>query len=59
MALLGVSPRERMLDYGGIEMLPDLVEDVFFVDALVLDLEESFVSGIEDWWGEFISDMCL
>jgi hypothetical protein len=59
MALLGLSERERMLEYECIELLPDLEESVLFVDVLVPDLEESFVSGIDDWWGDFVSDMFL
>lgn len=59
MALLNLSAQDRMLDYGCVDLLPELEEDVFFADTLVLDLEESFVLGIDGWWGDFISDFCL
>ena len=59
MALLGLQAGDRMLEYECIDLLPDLEEDGFFVDTVIPDLEESFVSGLDDWWGDFISDMCL
>jgi hypothetical protein len=48
-----------MLEYECIDLLPDLEEDVLFVDVLVSDPEESYVSGMEDWWPGFVSDMFL
>lgn len=59
MALFGLSCRERMLEYDCIDLLPDLEEDVQFVDVIVPDLEESFTAGLDDWWGDFVSDMYL
>lgn len=59
MAVLGLSERERMLEYDSVELLPDLEEAVFFVDVIIPDLEESFVSGLDDWWGAFVADMYL
>ncbi|MDR3332064.1 MAG: hypothetical protein LBT08_05490 [Synergistaceae bacterium] len=55
MAVLGMSKGDRMLEYECIELLPDLEEDVFFVDILIPDLEESYVAGLDDWWGDFIA----
>ena len=59
MALLGVSERDRMVIYSCIELLPDLECDVFCTDVIIPMIEESFVSGIDDWWPGFIADMCL
>ncbi|MDR1885492.1 MAG: hypothetical protein LBQ56_04400 [Synergistaceae bacterium] len=59
MAVLGLSDRERMSEYGGIELLPDLEEDVLFVDVLIPDLAESYECGLDDWWGDFIASMNL
>ena len=59
MPLLGLPPRERMLEYDSIELLPDLEESVLFVDVLIPDLEDSFELGMEDWWGDFVADMYL
>jgi hypothetical protein len=59
MALLGMADRDRNIEYDCVDLLPDLEEDVLFVDVLVPDLEESFVSGIDEWWSEFVSDMFL
>ena len=59
MALLGMPDRERMVEYDCIELLPDLEESVLFVDVIIPDLEESFVSGLDDWWGNFVADMYL
>ena len=59
MALLGLSKRERMLEYDSVDLLPDLEESVFFGDVLIPDLEDAFVLGMDDWWGDFVSDMYL
>jgi hypothetical protein len=48
-----------MIEYDCIDLLPDLEEDVLFVDVLASDLEESYASGLEDWWPSFVSDMFL
>jgi hypothetical protein len=48
-----------MLGYDSIDLLPDLEEDVFFDDSTIVDIEESFLSGIDDWWGGFVADMYL
>ncbi|MDR1514874.1 MAG: hypothetical protein LBS45_04200 [Synergistaceae bacterium] len=57
MANLGLAHNERMLEYECIDLLPDLEEDVLFADVLIPDLEESYVSGMEEWWPEFVFDM--
>jgi uncharacterized radical SAM superfamily protein len=59
VALLGLAGKERMLEYECIDLLPDLEEDVLFVDVLIPDSEESYASGMEDWWPGFVSDMFL
>jgi hypothetical protein len=59
MALLGLSEREKMTEYNCIELLPGLEEDVFSVDVIVPSIDESFVSGWDDWWANFVADMCL
>lgn len=59
MPILGLLPRERMLEYDCIDLLPDLEESVLFVDVLIPDLEDSFELGMEDWWGDFVADMHL
>lgn len=59
MALLNLSRQDRMLDYRCVDLLPELEEDVFFDDTLILSLEESFMSGIDGWWSDFISDLSL
>jgi hypothetical protein len=59
MALLGLSGRERMTEYNCIELLPGLEEDVFDTDVIIPSIEESFVSGWDDWWANFVADMCL
>ncbi|MDR2780781.1 MAG: hypothetical protein LBB28_06620 [Synergistaceae bacterium] len=59
MALLGLSERERMTEYNCIELLPELEEDVFCVDVIIPPIDESFVSGLDDWWANFVADMCL
>lgn len=57
MANLGLAQRERMLEYECIDLLPDLEEDVLFIDTVIPDLEESYVLGMEDWWPDFVFDM--
>lgn len=59
MALLSLAKQFRMIQYECVDLLPDLEEDILFVDTTIPDLEESFVSGLDDWWGDFVSDMCL
>ncbi len=59
MALLGLGMRERMLEYDSIELLPSLEETVLFTDTTIPDLDETFASGMDDWWPAFISDMYL
>jgi hypothetical protein len=46
-----------MLEYECIDLLPDLEEDVLFIDTVIPDLEESYVLGMEDWWPDFVFDM--
>jgi hypothetical protein len=57
MATIGLSEKERMLEYEGIGLLPGLEEDVLFVDVLVMGSEESYISGLEEWWPDFVFDM--
>jgi hypothetical protein len=59
MALLGLSERDRMIEYGCIELLPDLEDDVFCADVIIPCIEEAFSSGIDDWWPNFVADTCL
>ncbi|MDR1650413.1 MAG: hypothetical protein LBR87_01345 [Synergistaceae bacterium] len=59
MAVLGLSERERMVQYSCIELLPDLEDDILFADVVVPCIEESFSSGFDDWWPNFVADMCL
>ncbi|MDR1915396.1 MAG: hypothetical protein LBQ58_02355 [Synergistaceae bacterium] len=59
MAVLGLDIADRMVQHEAVNMLPDLEEAVLCDDVLVPCLEESFISGIDDWWGSFIADMCL
>ncbi|MDR1966228.1 MAG: hypothetical protein LBQ36_05920 [Synergistaceae bacterium] len=59
MAVLGLSERERMLEYACIELLPDLEEDVICTEVTIPSIEEAFSSGMEDWWANFVADMCL
>jgi hypothetical protein len=59
MSLLGLPERDRIAEYSCIELLPELEEDVFSVDVIVPSIDESFVSGWDDWWANFVADMCL
>ena len=59
MSVLGLPQQERMLEYDSIDLLPDLEESVFFGDVLIPDLEDSFLLGLDDWWGDFVADMYL
>jgi hypothetical protein len=59
MALLRLPENVRMLGFDCIALLPDLEEDVFFEDTMIVDLEESFVAGLDDWWSGFVTDMYL
>lgn len=59
MVVLGLPERDRMLEYDCIELLPDLEEGVLSADIVIPDIEESFISGLDDWWGGFVADMYL
>ncbi|MDR1471489.1 MAG: hypothetical protein LBS75_03110 [Synergistaceae bacterium] len=59
MAVLGLCAADRMVDHEAVNLLPDLEAAVLFADVLIPCMEDAFVSGIEDWWGNFIADMCL
>ncbi len=59
MALLSLPNNARMLEYDSVDLLPDLVEDVFFEDVTIVDIEEAYTVGLDDWWGGFVSDMYL
>lgn len=59
MALLSLAEKDRMVEYDCVDLLPDLEEDVFFDDVIITDLEDTFTSGLDDWWGGFVSDMYL
>jgi hypothetical protein len=59
MAVLGLSERERMVEYNCVDLLPGLEGDVFCSEVILPVIEESFVSGMDDWWPSFIADMCL
>jgi len=59
MAVLSLSQQDRMLMYNCIDLLPDLECAVFSTDIIIPVIEESFVSGIDDWWPGFVADMCL
>jgi hypothetical protein len=59
MAVLGLSERERMVEYNCVNLLPGLENDVFASEVIFPVIEESFISGMDDWWASFIADMCL
>ena len=59
MALLGLKDNEKIVEYECIDLLPDLEEDVIFWDVLIPDLEESYASGMDDWWAGFVADLFL
>ena len=59
MALLRLPEKARMLEYDAVDMLPDLEEDVFFDDVVIVDIEEAYTAGLDDWWGGFVADMYL
>ena len=60
MAVLGLSERDRMIIYSCVDdLLPGLENDVFCSEVILPVIEESFISGIEDWWPGFVADMCL
>jgi hypothetical protein len=59
MAVLGLPMRDRMVEYDCINLLPDLEDDVFAEDVILPAIEESFSSGLDDWWAVFIADVCL
>jgi hypothetical protein len=55
MAVLGLTESERMSIFSSIGLLPDLEEEILFIDLLIPDFIESFENGMEDWWGDFIA----
>jgi hypothetical protein len=59
MAVLGLCAEDRMVEYEAVNLLPDLEASVLFDDVLIPGMEDAFISGIDDWWGSFIADMCL
>ena len=59
MHVWGFTEDEKVFDREGIELLPDLTEDVLFEDVLVVDIEQDYTAGMDDWWGDFVSDMFL
>ena len=59
MHVWGFTEGEKVFDREGIELLPDLAEDVLFEDVLVVDIEQDYTAGMDDWWGDFVSDMFL
>jgi hypothetical protein len=59
MSVLGLSGRDRMLMYNCVDLLPDLECDVFLSEVIIPVIEESFVSGLDDWWPNFVADTCL
>ena len=59
MHVWGFTEEEKVFDREGIELLPDLAEDVLFEDVLVVDTEQDYTAGMDDWWGDFVSDMFL
>ena len=59
MAVLGLSERDRMVIHSCIELLPELEYDVFSSEVIIPSMEESFVSGFDDWWPNFVADTCL
>ena len=59
MAVLGLCERDRMVMYSCVDLLPGLESDIYCSEVIIPAIEESFVSGIEDWWPGFVADMCL
>lgn len=59
MAVLGMPMGARMIEHMCVGLLPDLVEDVLSEDILIPGIEENFVSGMDDWWGDFTIDISL
>ena len=59
VALLYMPERERMTSYNGIELLSGLEDDVFCSEVVIPAIDEAFVSGIDDWWPNFVADMYL
>jgi hypothetical protein len=55
MAVLGIPKKDRMLTFSRVDLLPDLEEEVLFNDVVIPDLIESYESGLDDWWGDFIA----
>ncbi|MBP9627408.1 MAG: hypothetical protein KBE01_09070 [Synergistaceae bacterium] len=59
MHVWGFTEDEKVFDREGIELLPDLTEDVLFEDVLVVDIEQDYTAGMDEWWSDFVSDMFL
>ena len=59
MVVLSLPERDRMVMYSCVDLLPDLECDVYSAETFIPVIEESFVSGIDDWWPGFVADMCL
>ena len=59
MAVLSLPQRDRMVMYSCIDLLPDLECDVYSFEVNYTVIEESFISGLDDWWPSFIADMTL
>ena len=59
VVLLYMPERERMTSYTGIELLSGLADDVFCSEIVIPAIDEAFVSGIDDWWPNFVADMYL
>jgi hypothetical protein len=55
MAVLGMPDKDRLRTFESVDLLPDLEEEVFFDDVVIPDLIESYESGLDDWWGDFIA----
>jgi hypothetical protein len=54
-----MAPGDRVASYHCVELLPELEDDVLGADVIIPAIDESFVSGIDDWWPNFVADMCL
>lgn len=59
MYVWGFSETEKIAERDGIELLPDLSEDVLCEDLLIVDTEEVYSAAMDEWWSGFISDMFL
>ncbi|MGI6251961.1 MAG: hypothetical protein ACOYJV_00845 [Aminivibrio sp.] len=43
----------------GVIDLPQLVDEIIAEDQLTVDSPEDFEVNLDEWWPEFISDLCL